>query len=77
MVLKPSTLAPRGAELANGPSLRDLFGGIAGDKYDKKTNPTGFVNIGTAENYIMIPEISKFTEEHKVGSSLSELTTPG
>lgn len=39
-----STLAPRGAELADGPSLRELFGGILGDKYDKESNPSGMIS---------------------------------
>ncbi|GAB1738717.1 hypothetical protein NU219Hw_g3512t1 [Hortaea werneckii] len=69
-----STLAPRGAELANGPSLRELFGGILGDKYDKDTNPNGMINIGTAENYIMIPEVSQFTQTHPVALNNNQLS---
>ncbi|KAI7156417.1 PLP-dependent transferase [Hortaea werneckii] len=69
-----STLAPRGAELADGPSLRELFGGILGDKYDKDTNPNGMINIGTAENYIMIPEVSQFTQTHPVTLDNNQLS---
>ncbi|RMX88152.1 hypothetical protein D0868_14866 [Hortaea werneckii] len=69
-----STLAPRGAELADGPSLRELFGGILGDKYDKDTNPNGMINIGTAENYIMIPEVSQFTQTHPVALNNNQLS---
>ncbi|KAI7175831.1 hypothetical protein D0869_05097 [Hortaea werneckii] len=69
-----NTLAPRGAELADGPSLRELFGGILGDKYDKDTNPNGMINIGTAENYIMIPEVSQFTQTHPVTLNNNQLS---
>ncbi|KAI7212947.1 PLP-dependent transferase [Hortaea werneckii] len=69
-----STLAPRGAELADGPSLRELFGGILGDKYEKETNPNGMINIGTAENYIMIPEVSQFTQIHPVTLNNNQLS---
>ncbi|KAI6920086.1 hypothetical protein KC341_g16840 [Hortaea werneckii] len=69
-----STLAPRGAELADGPSLRELFGGILGDKYDKETNPNGMINIGTAENYTMIPEVSQYTQAHPVALTPNQLS---
>ncbi|KAI7251974.1 PLP-dependent transferase [Hortaea werneckii] len=69
-----STLAPRGAELADGPSLRELFGGILGDKYDKETNPNGMINIGTAENYTMIPEVSQYTQDHPVALTPDQLS---
>ncbi|KAI7270793.1 PLP-dependent transferase [Hortaea werneckii] len=69
-----STLAPRGAELADGPSLRELFGGILGDKYDKETNPNGMINIGTAENYTMIPEVSQYTQAHPVALTPDQLS---
>ncbi|KAI7089158.1 PLP-dependent transferase [Hortaea werneckii] len=68
------TLAPRGAELADGPSLRELFGGILGDKYDKETNPNGMINIGTAENYTMIPEVSQYTQAHPVALDPNQLS---
>ncbi|KAI7348862.1 PLP-dependent transferase [Hortaea werneckii] len=69
-----STLAPRGAELADGPSLRELFGGILGDKYDKESNPSGMINIGTAENYTMIPEVSQYTQAHPVALTPNQLS---
>lgn len=61
-----STLALRGAELANGPfGFRNLFKTVEGDKFDPITNPDGFVNIGTAENFIMLPEVAAFTSSRE------------
>lgn len=47
---KHTTLARRGADLASLPSMRDQFKSILNDPYDPDTNPTGFINVGVAEN---------------------------
>jgi hypothetical protein len=31
--------------------------------YDADTNPTGVINLGTAENFIMMNEAAKFVNE--------------
>ena len=45
-----STLSIRGAELAQGPNMRDLAGSIFGEPWNPVKNPDVIVNIGTAEN---------------------------
>ncbi|KAK5119765.1 hypothetical protein LTR85_007341 [Meristemomyces frigidus] len=65
----PTTLAPRGASLASAPSNRTLSESVEADLYHPTTNPTGFINIGTAENYIMQPTIAAFTAAHPISLS--------
>lgn len=59
-----STLGPRGAELAKGPDIRSLFEKFGSSPYNVKDNTDGFVNIGTAENYVMLPDIADFVSKH-------------
>lgn len=37
---------------------------IFDNPYDPKTNPDGFINIGVAENYMMIDEVAEFANKH-------------
>lgn len=63
-IKKASTLGHRGAALASQESIRDKFGTILADPYDPDTNPSGFINIGTAENYIMLSDAAAFANKH-------------
>ncbi|KAJ9635156.1 hypothetical protein H2201_003310 [Coniosporium apollinis] len=63
-IKKSSTLGRRGAALASQESIRDKFGTILADPYDPDTNPSGFINIGTAENYIMLSDAAEFANKH-------------
>ena len=59
-----SILASRGVELAAGPDIRSLWETAGSDKYHPTDNRDGFVNIGTAENYVMLPEIADYVSKH-------------
>jgi len=54
------TLSERGQALAKQ-SMRSNFRAMF-DAYDVETNPTGFVNMGISENYIMLPDVAKFAK---------------
>jgi len=56
------TLSSRGRATANT-SMRKILTPILADNYDLETNPTGYVNMGTAENYIMTPAVSAFANQ--------------
>ena len=49
-----TTLSSRGADLASGDNIREMFKTILANPYDPDTNPEGFINIGTSEN-VMTP----------------------
>ncbi|KAF2116230.1 pyridoxal phosphate-dependent transferase [Lophiotrema nucula] len=57
-----STLSTRGAELAQGPNMRDLAGAILGTPWDPTKNPDVIVNIGTAENHPMLGDVADFVK---------------
>ncbi|KAF2020809.1 PLP-dependent transferase [Aaosphaeria arxii CBS 175.79] len=54
-----SSLGQRGVALASGPNLRDKATDILARQWDPVTNPDGAVNIGTAENHLMIEEVAE------------------
>lgn len=56
--MSSSTLSNRGRALAEQ-SFRSKFSAMF-DFYHVETNPNGFVNIGTSENYVMLPEVAEF-----------------
>ena len=56
------TLSTRGLATAKT-SMRKILSPILSDNYDPETNPAGYVNMGTAENYIMTPDVSAFANE--------------
>lgn len=58
------TLSGRGSDLASHGGLRDGFGRSLLNPYHPKTNPTGFVNIGTSESYIMQDEVAQFANQN-------------
>ncbi|KAF2136749.1 uncharacterized protein K452DRAFT_329432 [Aplosporella prunicola CBS 121167] len=60
------TLAQRGAVLAQGPSLAEKFKKFMADPHDPDSNPSGFIDIGTAENHAMLPEVAAFMNKHPV-----------
>ncbi|KAI9729251.1 MAG: hypothetical protein M1834_007043 [Cirrosporium novae-zelandiae] len=61
MTVHPSTLSSRGRELA-AHSIRDLFRTVMSSPYDPDTNPDGFINMGTAENYSMLQDVTDFVD---------------
>lgn len=73
-MVSQSVLGERGAALAAAPSIRDLFKSILKHPYDPDRAPDGFINIGTAENYVMLEEVKKFIDEHRVELSEKNLT---
>ncbi|MDI1490388.1 MAG: hypothetical protein OHK93_001590 [Ramalina farinacea] len=46
----------------------DKFKGILGDLYDPNTNPTGWCNVGVAENYVMTKVVASFINENVASS---------
>jgi len=69
-----STLSPRGDELAQGPLFRSLLTTMATDTYSATANPTGFINMGAAENYIMFPEMASFTASHPLQMTVDDFS---
>ncbi|KAF2841823.1 PLP-dependent transferase [Patellaria atrata CBS 101060] len=65
-ILDTDTLGKRGAILASKDSLRDKFEAILSNPYHPDTNPDGFINIGTAENYVMLEEVVEFANENRL-----------
>jgi len=59
-----STLSSRGLALASQPSYRTWATPYIKNMYDPKDNPNGFINLGAAENYIMLPWMVDFTNKH-------------
>ena len=53
-----STLSPRGEEIARL-SVREVYDAMS-TPYHPETSPSGFVNMGTAENYSMTADVSAF-----------------
>ena len=61
---KQSTLSSRGLALASQPSFRAFATPVLQNIYDPKDNPNGIINLGAAENYIMLPRVADFTNKH-------------
>ncbi|KAF2089340.1 PLP-dependent transferase [Saccharata proteae CBS 121410] len=59
-----TTLSHRGHELAAPTGFAEKFKSILGNPYDPDTNPDGFVDIGTAENHVMLPDAAKFLQDN-------------
>jgi 1-aminocyclopropane-1-carboxylate synthase len=53
-------LSPRGQLLIEDVSIRNHFTSIWANSYHAETNPMGVVNLGTAENYMMMPTVTEF-----------------
>ncbi|GAB7363800.1 hypothetical protein MBLNU230_g4367t1 [Neophaeotheca triangularis] len=58
-----SNLSPLGAELAALPSFRNMLESVTADAYSE-SNPNGFVNLGAAENFLMLDTMSGFVNQH-------------
>ena len=54
MTLIKGSLSRRGVQLENSGQMVDKFKEILADLYDPKTNPTGWCNVGVAENVRML-----------------------
>lgn len=59
-----STLSSRGQALASQPSYRAFATPVIQNMYDPKDNPNGIINLGAAENYLMLPWVADFTNKH-------------
>jgi hypothetical protein len=57
-------LSPRGQELKETGAIRNHFSTIWANEYNAESNPTGVVNLGTAENFVMMGEVAKFVNEN-------------
>ena len=64
MAAEMTTLSPRGLALASQPSFRAFATPVLQNLYDIKDNPNGNINLGAAENYIMLPRVAEFTNKH-------------
>jgi 1-aminocyclopropane-1-carboxylate synthase len=60
---KESTLSSRGLALASQPSFRAFATPVLNNLYDSESNPNGNVNLGAAENYLMLPRVAEFTNK--------------
>lgn len=60
----PSTLSVRGAASVAAGGHFEKFKSIWGNPYHPDTNTSGFVNIGTSDNYLMHPEAADFANEN-------------
>lgn len=58
-----STLSSRGQHLAHQPSYRSFATPVLRDLYHPTTNPNGNINLGQAENYLMLPEVASFANQ--------------
>lgn len=58
-----STLSNRGQYLASQPSFRAFATPVLRDLYHPTTNPSGNINLGQAENYLMLPEVAAFANK--------------
>lgn len=59
-----SSLSNRGQDLQAGGGLIEKWKWILDNPYDPDTNPDGVVNLGVAENYLMLDEPAKFANQH-------------
>ncbi|KAL1297239.1 hypothetical protein AAFC00_004800 [Neodothiora populina] len=57
------TLSDRGRATA-ATSMRSILSPILADRYNPSSNPDGWVDMGTAENYNMTSDISGFANKH-------------
>lgn len=57
------TLSSRGQHLAQQPSYRAFATPVLRDLYHSEHNPTGTINLGQAENYLMLPEVAAFANK--------------
>jgi 1-aminocyclopropane-1-carboxylate synthase len=64
MTAEMTTLSPRGLVLASQPSFRAFATPVLANLYDAKDNLNGNINLGAAENYIMLPRVAEFTNKH-------------
>jgi 1-aminocyclopropane-1-carboxylate synthase len=53
-------LSQRGRDLVPEASMRTHFTSIWANVYHDKNNPKGIINLGTAENYMMMPVVASF-----------------
>ncbi|MCJ1466365.1 hypothetical protein MMC07_004984 [Pseudocyphellaria aurata] len=58
------TLADRGLYFAHVAENAERFKTILSNLYHPDTNPDGFINMGTSENYNMLPEVAEFVNQH-------------
>lgn len=58
-----STLSSRGLALASQPSFRAFATPVLQNLYDHEKNPNGIINLGAAENYLMLPAVADFTNK--------------
>lgn len=56
-----STLSARGLALASQPSFREFATPVLQNMYHPTGNPKGIINLGAAENYMMLPSVAEFT----------------
>ncbi|KAF2690205.1 PLP-dependent transferase [Lentithecium fluviatile CBS 122367] len=61
-----STLSNRGAALAARPGARDEADILYSRNWDLVTNPEGVVNLGTAENRLILDDVAEFIAEKKI-----------
>ena len=59
-----STLSKRGEICKEAGSMRDLLTAILGNPYNEESNPDGCINLGTAENYMMLQHVADFANEN-------------
>jgi 1-aminocyclopropane-1-carboxylate synthase len=57
-------LSPRGQLLIEEARIRSHFTSIWANSYHAETNTDGVVNLGTAENYVMMPTIAEFVNKN-------------
>jgi 1-aminocyclopropane-1-carboxylate synthase len=56
-------LSSRGLSYVKEGGIRKHFATIWENVYDADINPTGVINLGTAENYIMMSDAARFVNE--------------
>ena len=62
--LSNSGLSSRGKDLWKEGGMRDMLNKIFDNPYAPETNPSGFINIGVAENYMMVDEVADFANKY-------------
>lgn len=60
---KMANLSPLGAQLAALPSFRNMLESVTADAYSE-SNSNGFINLGAAENFLMLDTISNYANRH-------------
>ena len=56
-------LSKRAQSLVVGSTFNEMWE-VMRDKWDMHENPDGFVNLGVAENYLMLRELEAYLTEH-------------